>query len=259
MLPMQTDPILEWQKLREHYRELGDDELRELAADFNDLTPTAQQALRNEMQSRRLGDREVASNAPVPSNAPTATPIAATALRTKFESRAPAHEVPASAFSYWGRSPEIVPDAPESRAEDNGSVEYTWKTLLCECETMQEARELSGALKQAGIESWIEDAATGSRYAGLGLWNPRVLVAADQLDQARAIAARPVPPEIVEESETKATDYEPPKCPRCGAKDPVLDGVDPVNSWRCEQCGQQWTDPAATGDEGEPKTANLPF
>ena len=80
----------------------------------------------------------------------------------------------------------------------------------------------------------------GRRYA-------RVLVAADQLDQARAIAARPIPPEIVSESAPKLPDYQPPKCPGCGAPDPVLEGVDPANSWKCEQCGRQWTEsvPAA--------------
>ena len=50
MLPMQADPILEWQRLSEHYRAMNDDELRQLAADFADLTDTAQQALRSEMQ-----------------------------------------------------------------------------------------------------------------------------------------------------------------------------------------------------------------
>ena len=35
---------------------MNDDELHQLAADFADLTDTAQQALRSEMRSRGLGD-----------------------------------------------------------------------------------------------------------------------------------------------------------------------------------------------------------
>ncbi len=41
MLPMQADPMLEWQRLSEHYRKMNNDELRQLAADFVDLTNTA--------------------------------------------------------------------------------------------------------------------------------------------------------------------------------------------------------------------------
>jgi hypothetical protein len=51
---------------------------------------------------------------------------------------------------------------------------------------------------------------------------PLVLVAADQLDQARAIAALPIPPEIIEKSETEKPDFEPPICPKHGAGDSVL-------------------------------------
>jgi ribosomal protein L37AE/L43A len=123
---------------------------------------------------------------------------------------------------------------------------------LCECETSLEASELSEALKQAGIESWIENPATRSRYTGLGLSYPRVLVAADQLEQARAIAARPIPSEIVEATETEVPDFQAPSCPKCGAGDPVLEGVNPANTWRCEQCGQQWTE---TAPAEAPKTS----
>jgi hypothetical protein len=217
------------------YRELSDDELRELAADFNDLTETAPQVLRTEMMSRGVGEPQAASPAPLASNAPLATPVA-------FGTSASSHGPIVNSLGFLGRPPELVPDAPDASAEVDGPVEYTWKTPLCECDTSQEASELSEALKQAGIESWIENPASGSRYAGLGLSYPRVLVAADQLDQARAIAARPIPPEIVAESQTEVPDFTPPKCPNCGTPDPVLQGVDSVNSWECEQCGQKWTD-----------------
>ena len=244
MLPMQSNPIDEWQRLTAHYRELGDDELRELAADFNDLTETAQQVLHTEMRSRGLGDPETASPAPLASNAPPAAPFAVGAS-------ASIHDPAVNPIIAFGRPPELVPDTPAASQED-GPVEYTWKTPLCECDTSQQASELCEALKQAGIESWIENPATRSRYAGLGLSYPRVLVAADQLEQARAIAARPIPPEIVEATETEVPDFQPPACPKCGASDPVLEAVDPANSWKCEQCGQQWTE---TASAEAPKTS----
>ena len=71
------------------------------------------------------------------------------------------------------------------------------------------------------------------------------MVAADQLDEAREIAARPIPQEIIDLSKMEVPDFEPPMCPSCGAADPALEGVDPVNTWCCETCGRQWIESAA--------------
>ncbi len=232
MLTMQADPTLEWRRLTEHYREMDDDGLRELAADFADLTDTAQQALRSEMRSRGLGDAR-SPEPTVTTNAPQlSTPSVPAAGRVEPE---PGPEYPGFYAGYFGRMPELVPDAPDG-ADDEGPHDYTWKTVLCDCDTNEQAQELSAALQQAGIESWVQQSREFGRR------NPRVLVAADQLDQARAIAASPIPPEIVAESRAEVPEYVPPSCPSCGAPDPVLEGVDPVNSWTCEQCGRKWTD-----------------
>ena len=113
---MQADPIAELRRLTEHYRELSDDELRDLAADLADLTETAQQALRTEMQSRGLrlaADPLVATNAPIASNAPHA---AASYIRNQR-----AHPKP-KARSFFARQPQLVPDTPTRRrtAESDG-------------------------------------------------------------------------------------------------------------------------------------------
>jgi serine/threonine protein kinase len=47
---------------------------------------------------------------------------------------------------------------------------------------------------------------------------------------------------IVEQSQEPIEEYVPPVCPSCGTEDPILEGADPVNSWRCESCGKQWTE-----------------
>ncbi|MEI9967979.1 MAG: DUF2007 domain-containing protein [Terracidiphilus sp.] len=239
---MQADPIAELRRLTEHYRELSDDELRDLAADLADLTESAQQALRAEMQSRGLrlaADPLVPTNAPIASNAPHAA-------ATTYETSAPIQNRSGSARSFFAFRPDIVPDTPDTGAEpaeSDSPVDYTWKTPLCECDTLLQARELSGALEQAGIESWVEAPGSAYGYIGFGFTKLRVLVAADRLDQARAIAAQPIPRQIIEDAQTKIPDYQPPTCPKCGAPDPILEGVDPTNSWRCEQCGQRWQDP----------------
>ena len=39
----------------------------------------------------------------------------------------------------------------------------------------------------------------------------------------------------------------PPACPKCGAPDPLLESVEPVNTWSCEICNATWTDSTAFG------------
>ena len=155
-------------------------------------------------------------------------------------------EVPKYAASLISPRPNrdaSQPSAPSTnQAEDEQADpphEYTWKTQLCECETTEQAWQIHQVLAQAGFDSWVEQ--PGSRYS-FGISYPRVMVAADQLEAAIEVAARPIPKEIVEESQIDSAEYEPPTCPKCGAGDPLLEGVDPVNSWRCEACGKEWTE-----------------
>ena len=226
LLHMQVNPAEDWQRLTEHYREIGDGELLELAADFVDLTETAQQVLRAEMRNRGLHEPRAAGEARTTSDRP--------------------------ARPRWAGSvdPDVGPiesSAPGANEEDDLPREFTWKTTLCECDDREQAWQIHEVLKRAGIESWIERPGSGIVY-------PRVLVAADQLDEAREIAARPVPREIVDELRQEPPEFEPPNCPKCGAEDPVLESVEPANAWLCEACGKQWTDSPADPD-GNPEEA----
>jgi hypothetical protein len=227
LLPMQIDPLVEWQRLTETYGRMYDAELLQLAVDSADLTEQARQVLGDEMKKRGLELPRAPS--------------------TPARLAAPVLERAATAFGPLSDVPKIVADGPED-GEDNqegeAPHEFTWKTLLCECETSEEARLLAESLKQAGIESWVEGPRTYSRYSGADISSPRVMVAADQLEEAREIAAKPIPKEIVEQSKMDVPEFEAPVCPKCGAEDPVLEGVDPVNSWLCEACGNEWTEAA---------------
>jgi hypothetical protein len=227
---MQGNPAEDWQALTEHYREMSDEELQELAADFVNLTETAQQVLRNEMKIRALNEPRAAAEVPKGADRPAAP--------------------------RWDRPDnpnpgDIRSNATDGNEEDDLLHEYTWKTALCECDDREEASRICEVLKRAGIESWVEQ--PGSRYS-FGISNPRVLVAADQLDEARAIASGPIPQEIIDQSRMDVPEFEAPKCPSCGAGDPVLEDVDPFNTWECEACGKQWTEPAADVD-GKPEQA----
>jgi hypothetical protein len=219
---MQADPIEEWRRLREHYSQLSDEELYELALDFVDLTESAQQVLRDEMRSRGLD---------APQSPSEVAKFAANLIVPRID-------------------PEVSrPDAADSDQEAEPAHEYTWKTQLCECEDADQAWQIHQVLRQAGIDSWVEQ--PGSRYS-FGISYPRVMVAADQLENAIEIAARPIPKDVIDECREEAPEFEPPSCPKCGAGDPVLEGVDPVNSWRCEACGNEWAEAVSAPDAAPP-------
>jgi len=233
---MQNDPLMEWQRLTETYSKMYDDELLELAAESEDLTEQARQVLGDAIRKRGL-------------DAPRAAESARRTSDSMVERAAGA--------------PGIDPDAPAVVSDELGPnenterpQEYTWKTVLCECETGEEAMQLALTLKRAGIECWIEGrGGSYSPYSQLDQGLPRILVPADRLDDASAIAAKPIPKEIVEESKIAVPEFEAPVCPRCGAEDPVLEGVDPFNTWFCEACENEWTESGAEGSE-EPDRAN---
>lgn len=235
---MSTSHADEWQALAEHYRGMVDEQLLELAAEYGDLRPLAQQALRDEMRLRKLGDPQ-AQNPPRPAwRLPPATP-------TKNQAALGASRF---GFSVVGHAPDLVTEAPQPEDDPaQGPVEYTWKTPLCSCASDEQAWQISEVLRRAGIESWIEGAGTyanssGSQEMSIDDGSRRVLVAADQLDEARGIVAQPIPADIVEQSKTPPPEYEAPVCPTCGAADPLLEDVEPVNAWKCEACGAEWVE-----------------
>ncbi|MGA2049484.1 MAG: hypothetical protein ABSG96_17430 [Terracidiphilus sp.] len=222
---MQINQAEEWQRLTEHYRGMLDGELEQLAESFGDLTETAQQVLRNELRSRGLDG----SGSPK-----TAARYKAPSTSSRFAS-------------------DVDPDANIGQAartdgdeEDDSPTDYTWKTLLCECDTSAEAYQLKAVLQRAGIDSWVE--VPGSSRYSFGMSSPRVVVAADQLEQAIEIANQPIPKEILEASKIEVPAYVPPTCPKCGTEDPVLESAEPTNAWLCEACGAQWSDPEADAD-----------
>lgn len=229
---MHDDPAQYWRDLTDHYRRMSDGELLELAGKPEDLTEVAQQVLGDEMKLRQL----------------TSTKSAPKPARTRNEAAA-IHTEPTSYRYEFSRN---------DLEEKNGSYEYTWKTELCECETAQQAWQLAEALRRAGIDTWIQTSRATADV--MDVTYPRIFVAADQLDEAQAVAAQPIPQDIIDQSkqkqETGPEDFDVPVCPKCGAADPVLcpaSGAEAgdsnpgqegwVNLWLCEACGAEWTDP----------------
>ena len=231
---MQIDPVEEWRRLTEHYRQMSDGELQELALDVADLTEVAQQVLGGELRHRGL-DRLRASD-----QASTSTPASTGINRAQGRQRGP--------FAAPAEDADTTADAEEAGDEDDGAPrEYTWKTVLCECEEWDQVWQLQEMLRRAGIQSWYQGPPGGLIY-------PRIFVAADQLEEARIVVARPIPQDVIDESHEQPEEYEMPCCPACGTQDPVLEGTDPSNSWRCEACGRRWSDPAPAA-EAQPQPA----
>jgi ribosomal protein L37AE/L43A len=212
LFSMRADPMAEWQRLTELYREMGDGELEELDAGKDDLTDVAKQVLRDEIRKRGLDEPREPSTEP--------------------------NQTGSFGASKWGTGDDAAVGEEAAEASDPPR-EYTWKTFLCEREDPEETWQIREVLRQAGVESWLENP---GYYVVPGASIPRIMVAADQLEKACEIVAKPIPQEIVEQSKMQIPDYEPPACPGCGAADPILEGADPVNAWRCEGCGKQWTE-----------------
>ena len=209
---MQADPIEEWQRLTQQYREMYDGELEELYADKSDLTEVAQQVLSDEIRKRGLDKTPKPEERTIP---------------------------PGSFAAPQAKGNGDLQAADGATEESEPQVEYTWKTMLCECEDQEEAWQIQEVLRRAGIESWAD---RPGYYVAPEIGSHRIMVAADQLEKACAIVAKPIPQEIVEQSKLDVPDYVPPVCPSCGTEDPLLESADPVNSWRCESCGKQWTE-----------------
>ena len=223
---MQIDPVAEWQRLTEYYRGKTEDELVELAEDFGNLTETAQQVLTTEVRSRGLS---------LPGRAPLQPTSQIQAPRdTRF-----ANYVDPDVFRSSGdEGSNGNIDGGDADTGEDAPQEFTWKTILCETDDSTEALQLREALYRAGIESWVDN-----RASRVGSSGPKILVAADQLEAAQAVAGRPIPAEVVDYVREAVPEYVPPTCPKCNAEDPVLESADPSNNWFCEACGARWSDP----------------
>lgn len=252
---MQIDPVAEWRRLTEHYRQMSDAQLQELALDYADLTETAQQTLAGELRHRGLDQPRASGQVSTfaqtsTSNYESTYTSATVGIRTQQKRYSP--------FAAADGGADVAAngeDVDDDIEDDSAPREYTWKTVLCECEEWDQVWQLCEMLRRAGIESWSEGATS---IGDGGLLYPRVLVAADQLDEARMVIARPIPQDVIDESRTPTPEFELPVCPSCRAEDPVLEDTDPVNTWRCESCGRQWSDKQgdlAPDSGAEPKKA----
>jgi len=222
---MPFEHAAEAQRLTEHYAKMYDGELLNLAAESAGLTDIARSVLENELHKRGL-DRESESRAQCPASNDPSRP----------------RNLPEEDEGDLDREEDAAPD------DRDRPVEFTWKTELCSCSDWEKGQLLRHTLYRAGIESWTEP--PHARNYGMDF---RILVPADQLEQALEIAQAPIPQDVMDDLKTETPAFEMPTCPHCGATDPVLEAAEGGNSWACEACGSRWTDSVEDSDQPSAK------
>jgi hypothetical protein len=73
---------------------------------------------------------------------------------------------------------------------------------------------------------------------------PRVVVTPKDAERAAAILSRPLEGELRPAAD-EAAEFALPRCPACGGEETLLESADPVNQWRCDDCGEVWLEDAA--------------
>jgi hypothetical protein len=97
------------------------------------------------------------------------------------------------------------------------------------------------ALLREGIEAIVVSASDTKR-------GPRVVVIPKDADRAAAILSQPFADELPAATEGPE-EFDLPRCPACGGEDTLLESVDPVNQWRCDDCGKVWLEDAVSSLE----------
>lgn len=92
------------------------------------------------------------------------------------------------------------------------------------------------ALTRKGIEAIVVSPGR-AKFDNRG---PRVVVTPKDAERATAILSQPTTDQLRSETEEVPEEFALPHCPVCGSEETLLESVDPVNQWRCDDCGHTW-------------------
>ncbi len=138
----------------------------------------------------------------------------------------------------------------EAREPERGLSEFEMTRLreyaaLAPPECVFEFADEQGAMTafRALTEEGIEAVALGAGEMGMGERGPRVVVGPEDAGRAEAVLSQPFTKRFrKEEEEENPAEFELPECPECGGGETLLEAVDPVNHWRCDDCGHSWVE-----------------
>ena len=218
---METTGPAESLRLAEHYRQLTDDELIEIAQDKDDLTETAQQALAFEIASRRLT---------VPPKEDAAAMRSAPALSSINEA--------------------------DSEDEDDPYAEERQLVEICKVWSERDARRLQQVLNVAGIpfcmgkeEAMRVDDVTSNFAEGV----PVGVMQVGAASASQAMQENYFPQDEPTEATDQGSDDLAVHCPKCHSTEVIFDqlvdepgkGGDSAAAkfqWTCDSCGYEWED-----------------
>ena len=92
------------------------------------------------------------------------------------------------------------------------------------------------ALTNIGIDAIVVSAG-GGKFDSRG---PRVVVKPNDAKRASEILLQTSTETAEETIRNEWETFEQPRCPKCGSEEIVLESADPVNEWKCEDCGKTW-------------------
>ncbi|CAN5502841.1 hypothetical protein BH10ACI4_BH10ACI4_28770 [soil metagenome] len=118
--------------------------------------------------------------------------------------------------------------SPQQPDDSDGPVESTF-----EFANMEDALLAQSVLESAGISSMVPTSEIGA------IDTPRLIVSPSDAQAAERILAHP---NALGALSAEDAIFPTAVCPKCGTPDPVLESVEPTNTWRCEACNHTWED-----------------
>jgi ribosomal protein L37AE/L43A len=131
--------------------------------------------------------------------------------------------------------PEVRVISDEDLADMRTYAESAPDECIFDFQTEEAASAAYYALTREGVNA-IVVSPKNAKSEG-----PRVVVTPKDAERATAIFSQLSTDKLTEETlEAAAAEFEIPRCPACRSEETVLESVDPVNQWRCEDCGHTW-------------------
>jgi hypothetical protein len=98
---------------------------------------------------------------------------------------------------------------------------------------LEDAILAQSVLESAGISSMVPTSEIGA------IDTPRLIVSPSDAQAAERILSHP---NALGTLSAEDALFPTAACPQCGTPDPVLESVEPTNTWRCEACNHTWED-----------------
>jgi DNA-directed RNA polymerase subunit M/transcription elongation factor TFIIS len=203
-----ADPVAEWNRLTELYRQKSDDELELIAADAYDLTDTAREVLTAEISLRKL-DLKLNDQAPPPE---------------EEEAIGPAHDIDPVEYDLQS---VFTADTMQELVDFKRILEEAGIAHFIGPDHVQELKDFHGSFEH-GVRVYV-------RYVD---WQ-RTLGYLHNLDLENRTEEAP------QADEADPADDALPTCPACHSSEIVFLSQDPKDDskfrWKCEACGNRWT------------------